>query len=552
MSIPKANNLFDNPSDQLHAVTQLLADGNIDNAAALCVQLTKSFPRCSDVWRLLSSVSLQLTKPKLAIDSALKAVELNPKSTLNFIQLTKSYLAIHEWKNAKKAIAYAQQLPLNNDADLIADLAKTTFDTGDIDKPLELYNQALIIDNNHIEALHNRALLYRFQGNFDLAEQDYQRLLQIQPNDVESLYELSQLKTWDNDHPGLERINAINKNAQSWKERAYVEFALGKFLEDQKRFEDAFNHYHQGNKIIHHQNAQVNKQFLENDITVHKNLPKLFSLLNAKDTILKDINPKDINAKKSGNDISGGWKPLFILGMPRTGSTLIDRILSNHSSVISGGELTSMPLAIMESVGLSAINDPFLLNLDQLKPPTEKSISFIKNRYRQLTQDKARPDNNHKFVIDKLPFNHKFIGHIISAFPDAKIIYSQRNLSDTLISNYKMLFNHGYSYSYNLESLTVYLRSFAAMMNQWQKLYPQNIHILNYETLIESPESTITNVLSFCGLSIEQRCFEFYKNPTPSHTASASQIRQPMHKKSIHHWKHYESQLTEFTQRFKQ
>ncbi len=546
MTTAKPNSHCDNLTRHLESIEHLLSTGNTDEAASLSIALTKSHPQKSATWLWLSRVSLALNKIKLAIDSALKAIETDATLAINFTQLAKCYLSVHEWKNARKAANYALELLPPKNVDVIIDLATILFDTGEFNHALELYNHALSLDSHHRQALHNRALLNRFNGNFPGAEKDYQQLLSIQPDDYESFYKLSQIKVWH--QPNNRWLTQLEESAFSklpWKSQAYVEFATGKFLEDQQRYQEAFIHYTNGNNLIH-SNVVIDGHYsLNEDLAIHNTLPQQFSKRPS-----NNHHTRNADIHRSETD---SWNtPLFILGMPRTGSTLIERILSNHSLVISGGELTSLPLAIMESVGLTALHDPFSMTLDHLQPPCDKKKASIKRRYQQLTHDKINTKRQHRYIIDKLPFNYKFIGHIVSVYPHAKIIYTDRNLMDTIISNYRMLFNHGYPYCYDLDSLHRYTKSFKNMMSQWQERFPNNIYKLSYETLINQPQPTITAVLNFCNLPTENTCFEFHKNPTPSQTASASQIRQPLHDQSINSWKNYQPYLDDLIEEFEQ
>jgi tetratricopeptide (TPR) repeat protein len=491
-----------------------------------------------------------LKKTKLAVNSALKSVEFNPQDVGNFIQLAKCYLTLHEWKNTQKAMDYALTLPLPKNVDLMVNLAKILFDIGDTDQSLALYNQALNLSPKHPPALHNRALLHRFMGNFSDSEKDYEALLNINPDDYEAYYELSQLKTWHgSNNPWLTALNKVATNNLPWKHQAYIEFAKAKFLEDQQQFNKAFVHYSTGNNLVYdnsvHDNIENAEEKLNQDLRILNTLPGLF--------LQQQLTQNNDYTNHPNQSLDS--QPLFIVGMPRTGSTLIERILSSHSKINSGGELTSMPLAIMESVGLTALHDPFSLNLDHLEPPLNENAQTIKDRYLQLTHDKICNDRigskeKPSFIIDKLPFNDRFIGHIVSAFPNAKIIYTERNFMDTVMSNYRMLFNHGYFYSYDLKQLMAYAQSHQQMMTEWKKNFPNNLYKLQYESLIEQPTKTITELLNFCGLTLENSCLEFHKNSAISQTASASQIRQSLHNRSINSWKHYQPFLEQYPEEF--
>ena len=229
--------------------------------------------------------------------------------------------------------------------------------------------------------------------------------------------------------------------------------------------------------------------------------------------------------------------------MPRSGTTLVERILASHSTVASGGELNSLPLAIMEAVGLSCLQDPFKVPNERWLKVTPDQFDGISKRYLQLSLDRIAGSTDAVYFLDKLPFNYLFCGHIVKALPGAKIVHVKRELLDSAFSQYKMLFTHGYDYSYDLTELSQYIVDYQKLMSEWKILFPESIYELQYEQLVNDCDTQIDTLLSFCGLPSERSCFEFYNNPQASQTASATQVRQPIHSRSTNNWRHYLRQL---------
>jgi hypothetical protein len=226
--------------------------------------------------------------------------------------------------------------------------------------------------------------------------------------------------------------------------------------------------------------------------------------------------------------------PIFVVGLPRSGTTLVDRILSSHSAVESLGELNDLPLAVMKiagSVGSRAelIQRTAQMDVDALGQEYERRVAGYGSR--------------RAYVIDKTPLNFLYLGLIRLALPAAKIIHLRRHPLDSGYAMYKTLFRMGYPFSYDLSDLGRYISAYHDLMRHWRTHLPTGFLDVDYEALVQDQLGMSRRILDWCGLAWEPQCADFHLNKTPAATASAAQVREPMHSRSVGTWRSYERQL---------
>ena len=241
-------------------------------------------------------------------------------------------------------------------------------------------------------------------------------------------------------------------------------------------------------------------------------------------------------------------EPIFILGLPRTGSTLIERVLSQHQSVKSAGELNNFSLEMMAQCK----------NV-QAQPPSSR-LALVeltrKLNFEALGKayiDSTRPDTGKtKHFIDKLPLNSLYVGLIRTALPNAKIIYVQRNPLDTCYAMYKQLFINGYPFSYDLDELAKYTIAHHKLMTHWRTVMPNGFYEVSYESVVDSIEGEARKLIEYCQLDWQEQCLDFQSNKAASTTASATQVRQGIYKSSKQKWRHYEDELMPLKQKLEE
>jgi hypothetical protein len=236
-------------------------------------------------------------------------------------------------------------------------------------------------------------------------------------------------------------------------------------------------------------------------------------------------------------------KNFFVVGMPRTGTTLVERILSSHSRVATGGELYNFSIALKRQLGNNSVEfiDSCVLNAS-----TGIDFNQLGSDYTKGTAYLLNGDKN--ILIDKLPLNILYTNLVLSALPASKIICLDRHPLDTIMSNYRQLFSFydsTFGYSLSLADTARFYIEFRQLANQWLLAYPNNFYVINYEALVNNPDVEIRQLLNFCELDWEDTCLAIENNTQPVATASAVQVRQPISTKSVGQWRHYKQHLEE-------
>jgi Sulfotransferase family len=280
----------------------------------------------------------------------------------------------------------------------------------------------------------------------------------------------------------------------------YIHFALAKALDDLKNYGRAFEHLRQGNALkrerIHYDEAGALQLFERISTTFDRALFDRFQ---------GQGDPSSV--------------PVFVLGMPRSGSTLIQQILASHPQIHAAGELTILERSPMDVTAFRQLGQSYLSQLP--KVPDEKIR-----------------------IVDKLPGNFLRIGLIHLMFPNARIIHSMRDPMDTCLSCYSKLFNVGLPFTYDLAELGRYYRAYSELMAHWRSVLPPGAMLeVSYEDVVDDLEGQARRLIDYCGLPWDRRCIDFHRSGHPVRTASAVQVRQPLFRGSVHRWRHYEAGL---------
>jgi hypothetical protein len=301
----------------------------------------------------------------------------------------------------------------------------------------------------------------------------------------------------------------------------YLNIALAKECEDLGDYPAAFEHYSRGKAVGH----DARRRSIERDEAIFERLMQSFPAAPVQ------TSPGD-----------PGDAPIFIIGMPRTGTTLLDRILSSHPDVHSAGELEVFPAILQRASGSSM---PILLD-----PQLPVRVSGLD--WQRLGADYLAATQSHAghapHFIDKLPHNFLYAGFIARALPNAKIVCLRRDPMDTCLGNFRHLFEQEssyYDYAFDLRDTGRYYVGFDRLMRHWQRVFPGRIFELHYEELVESQEAVTRQLLDFCGLPWNDACLQSERNASPVNTPNAWQVRAPVYRSALGRWKHYEPQLRE-------
>ncbi len=381
------------------------------------------------------------------------------------------------------------------------------------DKAHESYLQALKLAPNQPNLHLSLGHAYKALGHRQDCEAAYRQALKMAPMMGEAFWGLADLKTFKFDEADMEAMQAaLSSTGLPVPQKAYFHFALGKALEDQGRYDDAFAQYQEGNS-------------LQAQLTPFDGVgfDRLCEGLKAQVTSLPN---RAANLK--------AVTPIFIVGLPRSGSTLIEQILACHSGVESTMELPHLPAYANE---LAASFGGYLQALENM---TQADLKLFGERY--LSETEAFRSGK-PYFIDKLPNNFVHLDLISRAIPNAIIIDTRRDPRDCGLSAFKQHFSKGQGFTYDLATMGRYYRSYAGLMDHWKALNHSRVISVVYEELVANSDVEIRRLLEACGLEFEEACLQFYESNRIVRTASSEQVRQPINTKGIGQWRKFEAHL---------
>jgi tetratricopeptide (TPR) repeat protein len=397
-------------------------------------------------------------------------------------------------------------------------------DRNEYENALKHLEKALVFQPENAYFHHNSAGIYSRLGQIDKAAFHFQQAFKLKP-DYGEAYQGFTESVYCADQSSL--LNSIEKQIQrkatTASQKCYMHFAAGKICADSKQYTKAFQHYEKGNKL-------KNVSF---DSERNRNLTNLQ---------IQYFNEAFVEKTKEWGLFCR--TPIFIVGMPRSGTTLIEQILSCHSLVHGAGELPDIE-NIVNTIQFNTKNKlpyPFFLNETTLHDLLGFGLSYI-NNLNNLSGNKGR-------VINKNPLNFNYIGFILLVFPNAKIIHLQRNPLDTCLSCYFQNFAKAQEYAFDLEGLGEFYGEYHRLMSHWTTVYPNRIKTIQYEELVSHSETIIRDLLQYCDLPWEDQCLDFHKNKRGVVTASKYQIRRPIYKSSMGQWQNYKDCLQPLINKF--
>ena len=437
-----------------------------------------------------------------------KALELNPNFDSAYNYLGSVYHKQYKFDDA--IINYKKAIELKPDySEAYFNLGITLYAQNKTEQALENYKKALKLKSDYFEVYNNLGSVSQSLGKIDQAEKNYKKAIELKPNFAEAHYNLSNIKTYKNEDEQFNQMKNLTFDKDLNNEQLYhLNFALGKAFEDLGDYKKSFDNYIKGNKLC----RKMMKYNIEEDIN-------LFTQL--KESYLKI---KKFSSRFS--DLSDNPNPIFILGMPRSGTSLAEQIISSHSNVVGGGELN-----FIEKFG-----DKLTRGINEV---SYDSLLDFKNRYINKIKDIAKEDF---MVSDKMPLNFRYIGLICTVFPSAKIIHLKRNPAAICWGNYRQNFTNKrlIRYCYDLEDLVTYYNLYENLMDFWIKEFGNKIYNLDYEKLTIDQEGETKKLINHLELKWEDTCLAPEKNKRIVKTASSKQVRQKVYKGSSQKWKKFE------------
>ena len=469
-----------------------------------------------DALRLLGLLAFKTKDYDISERLFMRVLEIDPTFSLAWDNLAKLFRVQNKLSKSIPAFENLIKLdPYNFEA--LVSLGTIYIKLSKYHQGINLYEKSLTIKPENPRVYLSLGHALKTIGQREKSEIAYHNAIKFYPFSGEAYWSLANLKTYKFSKKEISNMKlAINKNIHP-NEQIQMHFALAKALESNNQFEDSFNHYKEGNWLQRKQikyNSEEYKLSIDDLITFFKSN--------------KDIFKSRANIK---ND-----DPIFILGLPRSGSTLIEQILSSHSLIDGTQELPNI-MAISRDIKLIDPNNGYPNNLMDID-----TSSF--NDFGQKYIDETRWARSSKpFFIDKMPNNFVHIGLIKLILPNAKIIDARRNPMDACFSCFKQYFAKGQHFTYDLDDIARYYKDYLRLMDFWNELFPREIFTINYEDIINNPNKKIRELLNFCNVEFENNCLDFHKSKRPVKTASSEQVRQPMYKTGLDYWKNYRNNL---------
>jgi tetratricopeptide (TPR) repeat protein len=404
---------------------------------------------------------------------------------------------------------------------MVCDAAGTLYSYGnDHHRALAAYDQAVSLAPGNAQFLYNRASIRRFLGNLEGAEQDFDQAIALKPLDYEAYKNRADLRTQTRERNHIPALEALlSAGISDWRGEVQIRYSLAKEYEDLGEYGKSFEHLSRG--------ARRRRDHMRYDAANDLNTVQW----------IMDAFPAAPSHERTN---LGGDAPIFIIGLPRSGTTLVERILGSHSTLFSAGELDCFALSLVDAVR-GHTGRQRMLRRELIAESAKLDFASLGRDY--MRRANTATGRSGRF-IDKMPLNYLYCGLIRRALPEAKLVHLTRHPMAVCYAMYKTLFKDGYPFSYDLDEIGRYYLGYRRLMAHWQAIMPGVVYELNYESLIADQPGETRKLLRFCGLEWEDACGQFHQNTAPSTTASAAQVRRPIYNSSIAQWKHYEQQLS--------
>jgi tetratricopeptide (TPR) repeat protein len=550
-AIAAQGNFVQAHSNRGNALQRLKRFAEAELAYRRAIELQPAF---ADAWNNFGTCLRELKRPDEAEAAYRKALELNPNNpdTLDNLALAvkdldrldeaadlmrralaveqrsdKLYahyglILLDQSKHEDAATATERALALNPDNhDAVNQMGRIAFERGDPDAALGYYRRALALKPDMADAFNNIGNALKELGRLDEAQQAYLESIRLDPTVTAAYVNFADAMTFTpgNAHLATMAALAAQPHEMSKRDRMQLDFALGKAYADLKDFSRSFRHLLAGNAakraaIAYDENATLD----------------LFDRI--ENTFTREL----IEKKSGGGDPSP--LPIFVLGMPRSGTTLIEQIIASHPAVHGAGELQTLNEVALSIHGPDGATLPYpefarLADAAAFRQIGARYVSLL----RQLAPGGER-------ITDKMPSNYYFAGLIHLALPNARIIHSMRDPIDTCISCFSKLFSAEQNHTYDLGEIGRYYRRYQRLMSHWRNVLPADrILDVRYEDVVADLESQARRIIAHCGLPWDDRCLAFHKTERPIRTASATQVRRPIYKSAVGRWRVYEDHL---------
>jgi len=492
---------------EFNKINNLFVSKNFEIVIEKATSLLKKDPTQVTFYNYIGLSHRQLGELIKAKQIFKKGLLLHPRATSLLCNLGAVYRQMELFSDAEKIFDRALQVN-SKDTSVLINFANLKRDLNKFDECIKLYEQALLLDDGIEILLINLAGTYQVVGNFQKSKEVLQKLHSKFPNNIiaDKIFSNINFYNADDNHQKL-MLKKVSNPVFTTENKIPLYFAIAKSYSDQKNYKKSSEYFIKGNdeqsKIF--KNYNFNKE------------------LNFFNTIKQKFTNQVFNSTKSQKipDL------IFIVGLPRSGTTLTHQIISSHSKVYGAGELS-----ILNSVLSKKIFDNVKLDENYINNLSNEILALFKQFDQNL------------IILDKSPLNFQWIGFIKLLFPHAKIIHCKRNLKDTALSIYKNVYDgSSLPWSYNQENLLDYINLYKDIMTFWHTKIPNYIYDCEYEELVNNQEAETRKIINFCNLDWEDDCLNFTKKGSPIKTVSIAQARKPIYKSSVNLNENYKNYL---------
>ena len=504
---------------QVVTATALFSDGALAEAERLVRDYLLAHGHHIEAMRLLARIGMArgvLDDAQLLLEGVLELAPDYHVARLEYAQvLADRHLHRQAQREAQRLLALE---PDNRNYRTL--LALSCVGLGQHERAIEVYRGLLVGSAQPAELHLSIAHSLKTQGRAE-AIGEYHAAITARPHFGEAYWSLANLKTYRFTDVELERMQSIEAlPATSALDRCHLCFALGKALEDRARYAESFEYYRRGNAIKRAESryrAEITE--LNTRLQIEVCTPALFAAHAKSGAVQSD--------------------PIFVLGLPRSGSTLIEQILASHPAVEGTHELADVPRIVTELEGRES---------EPARPRYPGVLAQLPaQEYRRLGELYLAGTRHYRSgaprFIDKMPNNFRHIGLIHLMLPNATIIDARREPMACCFSNFKQLFAHGQEFTYSLEDIGRYYRSYLELMRHWDAVLPGRILRVQYEDLVDDLEGNVRRLLEHCGLEFEPACLQFHRTERSVRTASSEQVRQPIYREGLEQWRQFEPWL---------
>jgi hypothetical protein len=504
---------------------QCIDNGQWQAAQAALGSLLERLPDDTAALLDLADVLFQRGCLRDSTTLTLRVARQLPRDAPFIIKVAQRLVAVGETLAARRCLDLLAQAPAPP-PELLVGQAHLRFMLGEIAPARTLMERAIAAGIDSPGELHLYAMLLQFSGDINLACTVLEGCLERWPHFGDAAMVLVNLRK---QKPDANRLDSVQEQLQQLPPdskdpgamfvRAEFEYAQFKILDDLKRQEEAWPALARCNALMH----ELNPYDADGEAAVTDALIRL--------------PPSHPSEARSAPEFDGPV-PIFVVGMPRSGTTLIDRMLSAHSDVVSAGEIIDFWRQLHWSADVTPARSDGLLKIIQRSADID--YAELGARYLKQTQWRAQ---GRKYYIDKLPANIQMVAFIRRALPHAPILHMVRDPVDTCFSNFKAMFGNVSSYSYDLQALAHFYNQYARLTRHWHERWPGAMLDVSYASLVRDPESTLRDVLEHCGLTLEEGCLHPELNASPVATPSSAQVRESIHTRGLDQWRPYAKQL---------